>query len=160
MDVDLPTQSLRDHWAEVEADAEATADELAADGWTTVTLHPGDVTTHLGGNDRPAGLAVMVADNEFEAVTAQLEAGATFDHSAVFRQAAGGVAFLVFVMRDPDLEIAVLVPAFYPQRGEAAMAIADATRDAGGVHVHVRPLGRDRVVTFTIDDPSLVFPSG
>lgn len=160
MDVDLPTETLRDRWEDVAADLEATAEELDDEGWTAVTLHPGDVTTRTGGGDGPgAGLDVLVADNEFEALAEQIADGAEFRETAVFREAAGGVVFLLCVARDPDREVAVLVPAFYPQRGRDATALAEHAREAGAVHVFVRPLQVDRRVTLTIDDPALVFPS-
>ncbi|HKJ59859.1 MAG TPA: hypothetical protein VKA37_11560 [Halobacteriales archaeon] len=158
MDVDLPTQGLRDHWEDVEADLEATAAELEGEGWTTVTLHAGDVTTRSGRDGGAAGLDVLAPGNEFEDLLDQVEAGAAFTETAVFRQAAGGVAFLVCVLRDPDRRVAVLVPAFYPQTGEDAQALAEHAHDVGQVELHVRPLQRDRVVTFTVDDPELVFP--
>lgn len=158
MDDDLPTQALRERWEDVEADLEATAEELSAEGWTTVTLHPGDVTTRVGRDGGSAGLDVMVAGNEFEELTEQVEAGAAFSETAVFREASGGVAFLVCVLRDPDRRIAVLVPAFYPQTGEDARALAERAHEAGEVDLLVRPLSRERVVTFTVDDPELVFP--
>lgn len=158
MDPDLPTQGLRDRWAEVGADLDGMVDELEAEGWQTVAFHPGDVTTSLGGDGRPPGLDVMVADNEFEALADHVADGAAFDESAVFREAAGGVAFLVCVVRDPDRGVAALVPAFYPQQGERAQALAEHAHAAGEVHVTVHPLGRDRTVTFTIDEPALVFP--
>lgn len=156
MDIDLPSQALLDRWADVEADLEATANELEAEGWSTIPLHAGDVTTRPTG-DHP-GLDVMVPGNEFEAIQAELEAGTSFNETAVFRSAAGGVAFLLCVLRDPNRRVAVLVPAFYPQRGDDALALAEHARSAGMVHLHVRPLRRDRVVTITVDDPALVFP--
>lgn len=157
MDHDVPTLTLHNHWADVEADLEATAAELAAEGWTTVTLHTGDATSLVEG-EPGTGLDVMVPGNEFAALEAELEAGAAFSESAVFRQAAGGVAFLVFVLKDPKREVAALFPAFYPQQGRSAQALAEQAREAGRLKVFVRPLDRSRVVTFTIEDPSLVFP--
>lgn len=159
MDTDLPTESLKANWEDVEADLEATAEELEEEGWATITLHPGDVTTQTGKADIPPGLDVMVANNEFEAVEEQLEAGAAFGETAVFRRPAGGIMFLVCVMRDPDREVAVLFPAFYPQRGESAQTLADHARDEGELQVFVRPLDRSRIVTFSIQKPELVFPT-
>lgn len=158
MDPDLPTQTLRERWEEVEADLDATAEEIAAEGWTTLTLHVGDVTSYPGHDDEPARLDVMVADNEFEALEAHLGAGAQFDETAVFRQASGGVMFLVCVLRDPEREVAALFPAFYPRKGEAARALADHAHETGRLQVVVRPLDRRRSVAFTIEDPELVFP--
>lgn len=158
MDHDLPTQTLGEHWEDVVADLETTAEELQAEEWRTVTLHPGDVTS-IPGDNGPAGLDVMVAGNEFEALQDELEAGAEFTETAVFRRAAGGVMFMVYVLRDPNREVAALFPAFYPQQGEAAQALADHAHDSGQLHVYVRPLNRERVITFTIEKPELVFPS-
>jgi hypothetical protein len=157
MDPDLPTQGLQQRWDDVEEDLRATAAELDADGWSTVTLHPADVTSRPDAD--PPGLDVMVPSNEFDDLEAELKAGATFADSAVFRSAAGGVAFLLCVLRDPDRRVAALVPAFYPQEGTGAQALAVHAADAGVVHLHIHPLRRDRVVTFSIDDPALVFPA-
>lgn len=158
MDHDLPTQALRERWEDVEADLDATADELEAEGWTAVTLHAGDVTSYPGDGDGSARLDVMVAGNEFEALEAQLDAGAEFDETVVFRQASGGVMFLVCVLRDPEREVAALFPAFYPQKGAAAQALADHAHETGRLQVVVRPLDRSRSVAFTIEKPELVFP--
>lgn len=157
MDVDLPSESLRNHWDDLVADLEATAEAYEAEGWSTLALHPGDVTTRT---DDLAGLGVMVAGNEFEALAGLLDDGATFTETHVYRSAAGGVAFLVCALRDPARAVAVLVPAFYPQRGRSVEALAERARDAGAVDLHVHPLSRDRVVSVTIDDPDLVFPEG
>lgn len=159
MDVGLPTQALRDRWEDVESDLEATAGELAAEGWTAVTLHAGDATTVPPGRDASAGLDVLVPGDEFEALESMLADGATFSETVVFRQAAGGVSFVVCVFRDPDRELAALVPAFYPQLGTDARALAAQAHDDGTLAVHVHPLDRSRVVTFGIDDPGLVFPT-
>lgn len=156
MDVDLPTAALRDRWEDLEADLEASADELEAEGWTTVTLHAGDVTTLP--DDNPPALAVLVPGNEFGPLEDHLADGVAFTETAVYRSAAGGVAFLLCVLRDPDRGVAALLPAFYPQRGRAAQALAAHARDTGEVHFQVHPLSRDRAVTFTIDEPGLVFP--
>lgn len=156
MDVDLPTQAVRDRWEDLEADLDATAAELEAEGWTTVPLHVGDVTTRPRAD--PPAFEVLVPGNEFAALGTHLDAGVAFAETAVYRSAGGGVVFLLCVWRDPDARVAALFPAFYPHRGRDAMALADHARDAGAVHFRVRTLSRDRAVTFTIEDPALVFP--
>ena len=158
MDEDVPKQAVQDRWDDVEADLEATAEELEGEGWSTVTLHAGDVTSMSGATDHPPGLDVLVPDNEFEALEAELEAGAEFTETAVFREGAGGVTFLVCVLRDPDRRVAALFPAYYPQRGRSAEALAEHALGTGELTVFVRPLRRERGVSFVIDKPSLVFP--
>lgn len=159
MDHDLPTPALRERWEDVEADLDATAEELEAEGWTTLTLHVGDVTSYPGHDDEPARLDVMVADNEFDALEAHVRSGVEFGETVVFRQAADGVMFLVCVLRDPEREVATLFPAFYPQKGKAAGALADHAHETGRLKVVVRPLDRRRSVAFTIEEPELVFPT-
>ncbi|MDZ7702461.1 MAG: hypothetical protein U5J98_10615 [Halobacteriales archaeon] len=100
----------------------------------------------------------MVASNEFDALEAHLGAGVEFEETAVYRQAAGGVMFLVCVLRDPDRQVAALFPAFYPQRGQAAGKLAAHAHEAGSLRIYVRPLQVERTVTFLIEEPSLVFP--
>lgn len=157
MDADVPSGAVRDHWDDLIADLEATASELEEAGWTALALHAGDVTTVPSAD--PPGLDVLVPDDEYEALEAAVGDGAAVGETAVYRRGAGGVAFLLFVLRDPDRRTAVLVPAFYPQLGDDAAALAEHARAAGVVHLLVRPLERDRAVTFAIDDPSLVFPA-
>lgn len=158
MDEDLPKRAVRDRWEDVEADLEATATELEEEGWTTVTLHAGDVTSRTGIGDRPPGLDVVVPTNEFEELEAELEAGAAFGETAVFREAAGGVMFLVCVLRDPERQVAALFPAYYPRRGQAAGELAEHAHESGRLRVYVRPLQVERTVTFSIEKPELVFP--
>lgn len=158
MDVDLPSAALREHWDDVVSDLEAAAADLEAAGWSTLSLHAGDVTTRPGDGGTPAGLSVLVPSNDFEQLEALLADGATLDETAVYRSAAGGVVFLVCSLRDPDRQTAVLFPAFFPQRGDAARRLAERAHAAGALDVHVHPLSGDRVVTVTIEDPALVFP--
>lgn len=156
MDVDLPSQALRDHWTGVVEDLEAQAAAYEDEGWSTLALHPGDVTTLTEGDLE--GLGVMVAGDEFSALRSLVDDGVAFTETEVFRSAAGGVAFVVCALLDPDRDVAVLVPAFYPQRGRSASALAERAREAGAVDLHVYPLSRERVVTVTVGDPALVFP--
>ena len=158
MDHDLPSQSLRQHWEAVTDDLRATADELEAEGWETVPLYPGDVTTVTGKSELPPGLDVMVASDDFDALEAALEDGASFEETAVYRQAAGGVMFLVCVLRDPERRVATLFPAFYPQQGASVERLREHVEETDQVDVFVHPLDRERLVTFTIDKPGLVFP--
>lgn len=157
MDHDVPTLTLRNHWPDVEADLAATAAELQEEDWTTVTLHTGDATSLVEG-ELGTGLDVLVPGDELAELEAKLADGVAFEESAVFRRAAGGVMFLVFVYRDVERQVAALFPAYYPQRGESAQALAAHAHDSGQLDVFVRPLDRSRVVTFTIEQPSLVFP--
>lgn len=159
MDHDVPTLTLQNHWPDVEADLAATAAELQEEDWTTVTLHTGDATSLVEG-ELGTGLDVLVPGDELAALEAKLADGVAFEESAVFRRAAGGVMFLVFVYRDVERQVAALFPAYYPQRGESAQALAAHAFAAGQLDVFVRPLDRSRVVTFTIEQPSLVFPEG
>lgn len=158
MDRDLPKGAIQRHWEDVKEDLEATAKELEADGWTTVTLHTGDATSIPGREDHSPGLDVMVPGNEFERLHGVIEDGAEFTESSVFRKAAGGVVFLVFVFQDSERRVATLFPAFYPQQGTSAGDVAEHALRVGQLDLFIRPLDRERSVTFTIEDPSLVFP--
>lgn len=159
MDHDVPTLTVKNHWPDVEDDLATTAAELEEEGWSTLTLHTGDATSLVEG-ELGTGIDVLVPGDELAALEAKLADGVEFEESAVFRRAAGGVMFLVFVFRDVERQVAALFAAYYPQQGESAQALAEHAHQAGQLDVFVRPLDRSRVVTFTIEQPSLVFPEG
>lgn len=158
MDRDLPSSALRDHWQDVIADLEAMAEAYEDEGWTALALHAGDVTSKTG--DDLVGLSVLVPGDEFEALADLMDDGLAVAETEVYRSAAGGVAFLVCAALDPEQQVAVLVPAFYPQHGTSARALAEHAHEAGQVDLHIHPLSRDRAYSVTVKDPSLVFPEG
>lgn len=150
-------EAVQNRWEQVITDMEATAAEYRERGWTVLELHPGDVAAL--GPDRADrwGLDLLLPDDEFR----DLEGWVTdetdrFDTCEVLRGSSGGILFLVVAMLDGPSERAVLFPAYYdPARAEGLL---EAAESAGELRAHLRPLSGAPVVTFAIDEPSLVFP--
>lgn len=138
-------------WDDVLADMERTAAEYRDAGWEVVELHPGDVET-VSGN--PFGFDVVVPTDEFEEAARAVETS-EFTEDELFRNDASGVAYVLAVMKDPDRKQAVCCPIYY-ELDDAQDLIEDAKR-AGVMYTHVRPLQRDREVTFTHDEPERFF---
>jgi hypothetical protein len=154
----IPGTHLRaaEYWDEMIADMEATAGEYEAEGWETVQLHPGDVTTRVPDEDSEMfGLDVLVPDNEFEVVEELVNGGATFDAYEVFRATADGLVLFVVAMEDHDEAVAVLYPAYYDAQNDAEMLAA--AKQAGEMRTYIRTLQMDRV-EFTHEEPANFAP--
>lgn len=153
-----PVDRVLDHWDEVIADMEATAEEYRRDGWDVVEVHPGDVATatESEAHDR-WGIDVLVPDNEFPEVERRVdEENGSFGASEVFRAQAGGMVFLVVAMLDERDHQAIVFPAYYDI--EQSADVLDRARQEGEVRTHLRTLSEDAVVTFTHEDPSMFLP--
>lgn len=138
-------------WDDVLADMEHTAAEYRDAGWEVVELHPGDVTT-VSGN--PFGFDVVVPGEEFEAVTRAVEAG-EFTEDELYRNDAAGIAYVLAILQDPARKLAICCPIYYEL--DDAQDLIDDSKRAGVMYTHVRPLQRDREVTFTHDEPERFF---
>lgn len=155
---ELPGTHLRAMavWDDVVADMEATAAEYEADGWRTLQLHPGDVTTLApSGDDDRFGLDVLVPGDEFEAVEELLAGAVAFDSYEAFVATAGGLVLLVVAMEDATEEVAVLYPAYYDV--ESAQEMLAAAERAGEMRTQLRTLTNERI-EFTHDDPETFAP--
>ena len=155
---DVPGTHLRaaEFWDDVVADMEATAAEYEADGWETIQLHPGDVTTRVPDDESDLfGLDVLVPNDEFDAVENLLAGDVAFDSYEAFVALSDGLVLLVVAMEDADEEVAVLYPAYYDvQNADEMLATA---RDAGEMRTYLRTLTNDRI-EFTHEDPGTFAP--
>ncbi|MFC7156042.1 hypothetical protein ACFQPA_11305 [Halomarina halobia] len=140
-----------DGWEQVIDDMEATADAYREEGYDVVALHPGDVTTA----DDGSGFDVVVPGEEFERVQAQVGAAA-LDQTEVFRAANDGVVYVLVVVRDDDVGVAVCCPLYYaPERiGE----VREYAAETGQVLTYLRSLSSEEAVAVAFDSPELFFP--
>jgi hypothetical protein len=151
---DIPGTHLRaaEFWDDIVSDMEATAEEYEADGWETLQIHPGDVTTLVPSEDDPRfGLDVLAPDDEFEAVQELLAGDVSFDSYEVFRAMADGLLLFVVAMEDADAEVAVLYPAYYDVKNSQAML--KAAESAGEMRTYLRTLTHDQI-EFTHEEPA------
>lgn len=144
-----------DTWTELQADIDAIASEYHDDGWETTEIHPGDVAVIEPGEMDRWGIDVLVPDDELETVRQAAETGA-FDELEVYRTTEGEVVFLLIVARDEPTEHAILIPAYYHLPGGATLRTHATER--GVIHVHLRPLTQNPIITFSHHEPELFFP--
>lgn len=178
MDSGHPLSGVTGLWDDTIADMEATAAEFREEGWETVELHPGAVTTLPAGEtedgyiDPRIGLDVLVPGNEFgavkeavggvenaaegdgEAPTAETET--EYDEYEVFRAQSGEVVFLVVVMKSEETGQAVLVPLYYDAK-DAAETLR-LVRENDEMQLFVRPLDDSERVLFTQQEPEALLP--
>lgn len=154
-DAENPFDRVAGSWDAVVADMEATAGEYREAGWNVLELHPSDVAAI----DRPDrfGLEVLVPDDEFDALEEWIDGGSSFDSYEVFRAEDAGIVFLLTVLKDETNEQAVCCPGYYDATSDGN-ALRERAGDVGTFYTHVRRLRRDRVVTFSHDDPAPFFP--
>jgi hypothetical protein len=154
-----PPAEVMATWETIIEDMEATADEYESVGWTTVQIHPGDVQLVAGGSDSRTGLDVLVPDNEYREVESLLESGVAFDDYEVYRNASGGVVYVVVVAEDPDAEAAILYPAYYRSDGTDALDVLEHAREEGRLQTFLRRLSGE-YVELSHENPDLFVPSG
>lgn len=151
-----PFEKLSNHWEDMLADMDATADEYREQGWEALELHPGDVTAIAPDEDDDTfGLDVLVPGDEFDELEAQVEDGASFGSYQVYRGDGSGLVLLLIVMEDEANELAVLFPAYFDP--SQSSEFRDAAMAEGTMYSHIRPLDKRNIVTFAHDDPSLFF---
>jgi hypothetical protein len=139
---------VHDHWEDIVADMEATAETYRERGWETLELHPGQVWPQFDDD----ALDVLVPDSEYEALVEFVDAGDVDDYE-VFRAEVATVFFLL-VLRDERRERAVFVPGYYDfGHGKKLYYGLD-----GALALTVHRLRRDGTVAFALDDPEPLFP--
>lgn len=152
-----PVNRVVSVWDDVVADMEATAEELRAEGFAVLEVHPGDVAAMEGREGHRWGLDVLVPDNEFPEIERLVEEeGHEFDACRVFRAEAKGLALFVVAMLDEDGDQALVFPAYYDKHD--GQKVLEKANEEGEMRTHLRPLDERTVVTFTQDDPSLFEP--
>lgn len=146
--MDNPFGEVVDHWEAVVADMEATAAAYEDDGWTTVQLHPGDVTVF---EEPDVGFDVVVPGEEFERLRETVD-GRAFDSYDVYRGEGGAQVFCLVALESAADDAAVLVPVYYGRDDRELLA------SAGALTTRVRPLADEEAVTFAHEDPDPFFP--
>jgi hypothetical protein len=156
---EYPFEDVVSRWDVVIEEMAAMATEYEADGWETVTLHPGDVTISTGQEpNAKQGFDVVVPGDEYDRLRGAVDDRA-FESYEVFRTADQGLVFLLTVLTDTDGDLAVFVPAYYPDTDVEELQVA-VEKGGGTLTTHVRPLKEDERVLFYHEDPSLFLPEG
>lgn len=152
---DRATRVASTHWEALREEAKAIAEEFEAEGWETLVIHPGDVTT-VHERDR-CGLDVLIPGNEYEPLAEWVEErGLSFPSSEVYCRKEDETVLLAVVVRDSDNEAAVVFPAYYDR--EESEPMFERASDEGKLRTYLRKLNGEMVV-FSHDDPAIFRPS-
>ncbi len=151
---DRASQVASRHWETLLEESEALAAEFENEGWETLLVQPGSVTTVFG-RDR-CGLDVLVPGNQYEPLAEWVEdEGTEFPRSEAYCREEAEVVLLVVVMSDPETERAVCFPAYYGI--EDADGLFERARSEGRFDTYLRKLNGESVV-FSHDDPEIFRP--
>jgi hypothetical protein len=146
---------LTEYWKDLAAEVAAVAAEYRDEGWEVLETHPGDVAPLPPGEHDRWGLDVVVPGDELASVQELID-DAPVDELDVFRTVQGEVVLLLIAAKATAAERAILVPVYY--RESDAAPVRAAARERGIVHVHLRPLTQEPIVTFSHEQPELFFP--
>lgn len=152
-----PGGTVGAYWDRVIEDMEATADQFEERGWDALTLRPGDVTPVVGDDVDVAGFDVLLPDDEWHGLLDVVE-NATLDECDVYSTSVENTSFCVVAMQDLTAETAVLFPIYFDRNGDDATALREHAESTGSVRARLRRLQQDRLVTFELAEPALVFP--
>lgn len=132
------------------------ADALRADGWEVQTVHAGHVTpVPPEAEEDHHGLVYVAPDGVAETLPEAVERG-SFDRYEAFRHVAGDDLSLVTELRDSQRQLAVLLAGTVDR--ERAEPLAQAARERGVLHSHVRLLDGTHLATFRHEEPTHFFP--
>jgi hypothetical protein len=147
---DLPSKT-NDEWNAHLASATAITNNYAEDDWNTLFLDIQDITPLFSD---PVGLAVLVADHEFEQLEKTVET-TSIDTTHVYRNHTKETHYLIIAAEASSANQAIIIPAFlHNQQFERLQSIAQNSRE---IHTTLRSLGTDARVTITHDDPTVFF---
>lgn len=152
---DTSVKEAMPNWDRLMTDMTEMARDYEDDGWTALTVHPGDIAAFPGEAGR-RGLELLAPDNEFDPIAEAFDATEGFDSAAVYRAVESGMVYLLIVLEAPDTETVLLLPAYYSHGNDTAFV--DMLETADTVPVHVRPLDERRILTFSHDEPDLFLP--
>jgi len=143
-------------WEQVREEATALAALLRADGWDVVQVRADHVAAvESGDSTARTGLVYTVPDSVEEVLPTLVEGG-SFDRYEVFRTVARGDLYLVTRLRDEETEQGVVLAGAVGL--DQVGGLADAARERGELHTHVRLLDGTYLATFRHEDPTHFFP--
>jgi hypothetical protein len=151
---DQTTQVASMHWETLLEECRAIAAEFSEDGWETLVVQPGTVTSVY--ERERCGLDVLVPKNQYEPLAEWVEEEEiTFPHSEVYCREETEVVLLVVVMQDPESRKAVVFPAYYGREDEEELF--ERASKEGELNTYLRKLNGEMVV-FAHDDPDIFRP--
>jgi hypothetical protein len=145
-----PLVGATEHWEALLEDLATVVEEYRERDWTALDVEPGDVTVDP---DLP-GFSVLLADNEFEAVTELLGASGV-DGYRVYLGSAADVVFAAIALEDSRTERAAVVPLYYSRA--ALQGLRPAGEEAGRLVTRLRTLA-DREFVVEHEGPEPFFP--
>lgn len=142
------------HWEDLLDDVKTIASEYESDGWETLVLHPGDVSTITEGN---TGFRLVVPKSELEMLGEAVEGDEeSFNEFELHRAPAEDLFLFVVVVKSSDHNRTISFPAYYdPETDEEFVT---AVREQGSVFSEITNLDQSQRYSFCHDDPSLFLP--
>jgi hypothetical protein len=153
------TGDVNDGWERTLATATEMEADLAADGWSVVTVravHTAPVPPSHGATDRFG--YVYTAPGDVASAFTDAVASGTFDEYEVFSRRVGDVLFCLTRVTDVDRAIAVLLVGAIDL--SQARALMQTVHERGELYSHVERLDGTLLGSFHHPDPEPLLPGG
>lgn len=152
----LNTEVYNAAWEQTIEDVEAIEDELADEGWETLSIITGQtlpMAPRHGDTDR-FGIVYVVPGDKAEPFEATV-ADKTFPQYDVFRQEVNGRLFVVTELLDPETKTAVLLAgSFWTHDAEH---LIDTVEEKDEMYTYVQKLDETQLGSFQHDEPAKFF---
>lgn len=139
------------HWDDLISDAKKIAAGYESDGWETLLLHPGDVSTVTEGNAR---FQLVVPESELEMLEEVVESDKkSFDEFELHRATVEDLLLFVVVVKSKDHNQAIIFLTYYDTDTDENFVTA--IREQGSVFTEITNLNQSQRYCFCHDDASL-----
>lgn len=154
---ELDTDVYNAAWEQTIDDMEALEEELAEEGWETLSIITGytkPMAPRHGDTDR-FGLVYVIPGDKAELFEAAIADG-TFPRYDVFRQEVNARLFVVTELLDPETKTAVLLAGNFWVHDAQSLIDTAGTEDE--MYTHVQKLDETQLGSFRHDKPEKFFP--
>jgi hypothetical protein len=148
---DVDREAIRSSWQRLIEEMDEMAEELRADGWTPIVLHPGEVS--VVADPETFGIYVLIPDNEFEELESLVDRGGAFDSFEIYKNTGDTYVYAIVSVTNEATESAVLYPIYYTTTERQQLAAQ--ANEQGEVVTYLRTLSDQRIVL--THDPDAFF---
>jgi hypothetical protein len=142
------------HWEDVLDDINTLAAEYESEGWETIVLHPGDVSTTVEEN---AGFRLVVPESELEVLDEAVKKDEeSFSEFELHRAPAESLLMFVVTVKSNKHDQAIFFPTYY--NPEVDKDFITAVQKQGAVFTKITNLDQSRQYSFCHSDPALFVP--
>ena len=145
-------------WEDVLKGIQRLSAEYEDSGWSTLVLHPGDVstTTRKSGNQK-AGFRLVVPESEIDELAKMVkEEEGSYNEFEVRHAPADDLLMFVVVVKSTKQKEAIIFPIYY--ESELDQEFVETAGEQETIYTDITNLDQSRQFSFSHDKPALFLP--